>query len=318
MVLRSSVSLPPWRVLLLLFAACAICLRAGQEAYQLGPNDQLVVRALHVEEITADPIRVDETGCIRLPLVGQVKVSGLTVGGLARDLENRLGAYVRDPKVSVDLMERKSQPVSILGAVKAPGVYQIQGEKRLLEMLSSAGGIENDAGAFVRVTRTKSMGPIPLTSSRPDSSGEFSVAEIRVSELLEAKDPAHNIWVRANDVITIPRAKLVYVVGEVRKPGGFVVREQESLSVLQALSLAEGTLITAGVRNAKILRRQGNSAQRQEIAVNLKGVLAGKAPDPALLPEDVLFVPTSAAKSGGMRAIEAAIQLGTGVVIWRR
>jgi polysaccharide export outer membrane protein len=120
------------------------------------------------------------------------------------------------------------------------------------------------------------------------------------------------------DVITVPRAKLVYVIGEVHKAGGFVLRERQSISVLQALSMAEGLTQTAGSKNAKILRPVEGTDRKDEIAVNVHDILAGKSPDLSLLPNDVLFIPTSASKSAALRGIETAIQMGTGVVIWRR
>jgi polysaccharide biosynthesis/export protein len=284
--------------------------------YVLGPGDQVSVRALHAAEMSDKPARLDEDGYIRLPLVGRIKAGGLTVEQLSGKIRERLDPIIRDPEVSIDLMELKSHPVSVLGAVKTPGVYQIQGKKRLLEVLSAAGGVDQEAGDSIRITRNRSVGPIPLPSAR--ESAEFSVAEINLAELLEAKRPESNIIIFPQDVISVPRAKLVYVIGEVRKSGGFVLRERESISVLQALSMAEGLTVTAGSKNAKILRPVENAANKQEIAVNVKDILGGKAPDLELRPNDVLFIPNSASKNATLRAIESAIQMGTGMVIWRR
>ncbi|MDQ6663869.1 MAG: polysaccharide export protein [Acidobacteriota bacterium] len=284
----------------------------------LGPEDQIVVHALHADEISDKPIRIDPRGDIQLPLIGDVHAAGKTLDELQRELSNRLKVHIRNPEVSVTIAEYKSQPVSVVGAVKNPGVYQLQGARTLIEILSAAGGIEPDAGYSVKITRQGAWGPIPLPTARPDASGEFSVAELNLQSLMEALNPRENLMLDPNDVVSVPRAKLVYAVGEVRKSGGFVLRERETISVLQVLSLAEGLERTAGPEHARILRVVGEGKKRVELPVDLKRIMAGKAEDVALRPNDILFVPNSAAKSVALRTLEAAIQMGTGVVIWRR
>lgn len=291
---------------------------AGRSTHILGPEDEIVVHALHAEEISDKPIRIDPNGDIRLALIGKVHAAGKTLDELQQELTARLKVHVREPEVTVGIAEYKSQPVSVVGAVKNPGVYQLQGSRTLIEMLSAAGGIEPDAGYSVKITRRREWGLIPLPAARLDSSGEFSVAELNLQSLMEASNPRENLMVDPKDVISVPRAKLVYAVGEVRKAGGFVLRERETISVLQVLSLAEGLERTAGPEHAKILRVQGDGKKRTELPVNLKRIMAGKAEDLALRADDILFVPNSAAKSAALRTLEAAIQMGTGVVIWRR
>ncbi|MDQ6706772.1 MAG: polysaccharide export protein, partial [Acidobacteriota bacterium] len=252
------------------------------------------------------------------PLIGQVHAAGKTLDELQRELSDRLKVHVRDPEVTVGIAEYKSQPVSVVGAVKNPGVYQLQGNKTVIEILSAAGGIEPDAGYSVKITGRREWGLIPLPTARLDSSGEFSVAELNLQSLMEASNPRENLMLDPNDVISVPRGKLVYAVGEVRKAGGFVLRERETISVLQVLSLAEGLDRTAGPEHARILRAQADGQKRVEFPVDLKRIMAGKAEDIALRPDDILFVPNSAAKSAALRTLDAAIQMGTGVVIWRR
>jgi polysaccharide biosynthesis/export protein len=126
-----------------------------------------------------------------------------------------------------------------------------------------------------------------------------------------------NLVIHSGDVVTIPRAKLVYVIGQVRKPGGFVLRDPREMSVLKALSMAEGLMPNAALGNARILRQTEPHAQRKEIFVDVKAILAGKSADQELLPDDVLLVPTSTAKTVAMRLLETGIQMGTGLVIWR-
>lgn len=289
-----------------------------QAAYVLGPGDMIAVRAQHAAELSEKPVRVDNAGEIHLPVAGSLAAAGLTTGQLAAKIRARLESLIRDPEVTIEVVEFKSHPISVLGAVKTPGVFQLQGEKRLLEVLSVAGGIDQDAGSSIRISRKKSAGTIPLPFSRVKDSGDYTVGEVFLQDLIQARHPEFNILVAPDDVITVPRAKLVYVIGEVRKAGGFVLRERESMSVLQALSLAEGLTQVAGAKDARILRASEDSARKTEIAVNIRSILAGKAPDTPLLPDDVLFIPNSAARNATLRGIETAIQLGTGVVIWRR
>jgi polysaccharide export outer membrane protein len=143
------------------------------------------------------------------------------------------------------------------------------------------------------------------------------VAEISLKSIMESKNPEENILVQPNDVISVPRAEMVYVIGEVKKSGGFVLTERKSLSVLQALSLAEGVLPASAPQNAKILRAAADGATRTETAINVKKLLAGKTADLSLHADDILFIPSSTAKRAGIRALEAAIQTGSGLLVYR-
>jgi polysaccharide export outer membrane protein len=143
------------------------------------------------------------------------------------------------------------------------------------------------------------------------------VAELNLKKIMEAKNPEENIQIFPHDVISVPKAEMVYVIGEVKRSGGFVLGEHQSISVLQALSLAEGLNGTADARHARILRLKRDADQREELSVDVKDVLNGKKPDIALRGDDILFIPGSTGKKAALRAIEAAVQTGTGMAIWR-
>lgn len=283
--------------------------------YVLGPEDEITVRALDVDEIDGKTARVDPSGSVDLPLVGKLKASGLSVGQFEAELTKRLQRYVREPQVSVTVSDYKSQPVSVLGAVNTPGVYNLTGPSTLAQVLSKAGGLRNDAGNTVNITRSKAWGPIPLATAKSDPSGEFSTADINVKTLMDAKDPRANIVVKPTDVVSVPRADLVYIVGAVNKPGGFVLNERDNMSVLQAVSMSEGLTKTSSPKSAKIIRG-GMTDARVEIPVNLSKILSGNSPDLPLLANDILFVPNSGAKTATYRILEAAIQTGTGIAIF--
>jgi polysaccharide export outer membrane protein len=150
-----------------------------------------------------------------------------------------------------------------------------------------------------------------------DGSADCYVGKVDVRALMRASSPGLNIEVLDDDVVTVARAELVYVIGAVKKAGGFTLGEHEQISVLQALSLAEGLDRAASPKSARLLREDLLGKQRKEIPVDLKPIMTGAAPDVPLRANDILFIPTSGTKLATMRGIEAAIQLGTGAVIWR-
>jgi len=286
-------------------------------SYVLGPDDQVIIRVLDVDEFDGKPTTVDLEGFIDVPLIGHVKANGLTAEQLQAQLAVQLSKYIRAPNVTVTLEELKSQPVSVIGAVTQPGSYHLNGHNTLIQVLSEAHGLSQEAGDSIKITRHKEWGPIPLRQCTEDSTGRFYTASVDTKLLLQARDPAANVTIKPNDVVSVPRAEMIYVVGAVNKSGAFVLSQRESITVLQAVSMAEGLEKTAAGGRAKIIRN-GGSGQRVEIQADVSKILSGEAPDLPLNANDILFIPNSAAKSATLRAIEAAIQLGTGVAIYRR
>lgn len=284
------------------------------DTYTLGPGDQIIVRVPDVEEIDNKPIPIDLMGSVNLPVAGRIQAGGLSTEQLQTVIAGRLNKYLVKPDVSVYLAEMRSQPVSILGEVQTPGVHQLQGQKNLFEVLSLAGGLRPDAGNVIKVTRRLEWGPIPLPGAAKDSTSQFSVASVDVKSVMNASNPAENILIKPNDVISVPKADTVYVIGAVKKPGAYVLGEHRTLSALQILALAEGPEKTASTKDAKIMRVLPGSNERADIPVDLKTILSGKIPDVPLTADDILFIPTSKAKAAGYRTLEALIQAGTLVV----
>lgn len=281
----------------------------------LGPGDQIAVWAVGMPEISEKPVRVDENGSIDLPMLGKMQVAGHTLEECRKQLLEALAKYVRTPVVSVSLTESKSQPVTVLGSVGNPGLHQLNGRKTLLEVLALAGGLRPEAGDVITITRRDMWGRLPLSATKEGPG--FSVSEIKTRELLRGNNVAGNLVIMPHDVISVPAAEMVYVVGEVQRAGGFPLKDKESVSVLQALSLAGGLGPTAAQDKAKILRQWDGETARAEIPVNLKKVLAGRTSDVPLQAGDILFVPNSASKAATKRALEAALQTAVGVAIWR-
>jgi len=289
----------------------------ASSSYLLGPNDQisLVVDQLP-DDFTDKTFRIDQNGDLSVPMIGRIHAGGLTQAELEDEVKNRFGIILREPDIVVNVTEYASQPVSVLGAVNMPGIRQLQGGKTLFDVLSLAGGLRPDAGTTVKITRDLKWGAIPVPGATVSSSGLYSVATVRVKEVMQAAEV--NIAIRPGDTVFVPKAELVYAVGSVTMPGGFPIGESDTLTALQVVALAQGMVRTAAADRAKILRIVPGTSNRAEIPINLKLLMAGKAPDMSLLPEDILFVPNSGVKSAGFRTVEAIVNAATGVAIYGR
>jgi polysaccharide export outer membrane protein len=210
------------------------------------------------------------------------------------------GGFLRDPHVSIFVKEYVTQGISVMGEVARPGVYPLLGVRRLFDALSSAGGTTSKAGKVVSITHRENPNVPQLITLSNDPT----------------KSSAGNVEILPGDTIVVSKAGIVYVVGEVVKPSGFVMENNESLTVLQALALAEGLGRTASANGAKIIRKSPDGLK--EIPVPLKKILEGKATDVPMQGEDVLFVPASAGKNATRRTLEALVQTATGLAVYRR
>jgi polysaccharide export outer membrane protein len=295
------------------------CAAAAASSYILGPGDQISIRVMDLEKLQLDNAsapRVDVNGDLNLPIIGQLHAAGLTLDQLKSVIEARVSDILNNPSVSVSIMQYRSHPVSVLGAVRNPGVFQVTETKHLLEVLSMAGGLDAEAGDTIKISRRKSSGLLPLPDAAEDLSTGYLVGSVDVRRLIQGADTSLNIEVFDGDVIAVSKADMVYVIGAVRHAGGFSLGDHHNVSVLQALSLAEGLDRTASPGNARLLREGEPGQERTEITVNLKPILTGTAPDIPLRANDILFIPTSGMKVASLRGIEAAIQLGTGFAVF--
>ena len=308
---------------------------------RIGPDDLLNISIFEAPEMNC-AVRVSASGEIYLQLLGEVHAAGLTPRELESILQGLLRkTYMKDPHVGVFVQELQSHPVSVVGAVKMPGVFQIRETKTVIEVLSMAQGLADDAGNTVLIMHgagnaesdssggsdpaTAGISPVqaggavaknhgsPLTV--PEVAGQTEA--INLKKLLESADSTLNVRIRPGDIVKVPRAGIVYVVGEVQKPGGFVLQNNENISVLQALSLAEGPTHTSATSHARIIRTDTATGNRTEIPMDLGKILSGKNPDTFLQPKDILFVPNSTAKSVFYRGSVAALQTATGIAIYR-
>jgi polysaccharide export outer membrane protein len=316
---------------------------ATAQEYRIGPEDVLNINVFEAQELNRE-VRVSASGEISLPLLGSVRAAGLTPRELEFVFQELLHrTYMKDPHVSVFVREMQSHPVSVMGAVRRPGVFQIRGSKTLLEVLSLAEGLADDAGETVIILRGAALSQEPdratyhpaLTdqpsSAAAQNTGEAQAAssvrngnpsisesavQVDLKDLLESSDSRNNPMVHPGDIVKVTRAGVVYVIGEVRKPGGFALKSNESISVVQALALSEGLTRTAAKANARIIRTDPKNGERKETPIDLGKILTGKAPDPMLEAKDIVFVPNSAAKTTFGRGTEVAAQTLAGLLIF--
>jgi polysaccharide export outer membrane protein len=269
----------------------------SSSAFRLGAGDLVEVGVYNVPELSTKA-RVGTSGDVYLPLIDYVHVGDLTVEEAQALIEKRLedGGFVRSAHVTIFLDESASQGVTILGEVQRPGIYPAVGDRKLYDLISAAGGFTPSAGRKISVIRQKSAEG-PITVSLPRNL---------------ADDLQDNIEILPGDTITIPRAPIIYVVGDVGRPAGLLV-DNGSLTVLQALALAGGPNHTAKMSGVCIIRK--GPAGMTETKLPLKKMLEAKAPDVNLQGDDILFVPLSGVRVAASRSMEAAISAATGLAI---
>jgi polysaccharide export outer membrane protein len=269
-------------------------------ALRLSAGDLLDIKVLGTVDPDFSPkLRVDDQGAITLPYAGALPVAGMTAEDAGRAIEARFREkdILKDPHVSVTVLEYATQGVTVLGEVKNPGVYPLLGTHGLLDLISAAGGATPTAGKAVTVThRDDTSHPeVVNVDTKPGSTSAFSVD------------------IRPGDTIVVSHAGIVYVLGDVGKPGGFLIENSDRLTVLQAIALAQGTNRTASLDHTKLIRKTGTG--HQESVVPLKKILADAVPDQMLADGDILFVPTSGAKNA-LRDVESILPSAASAAIF--
>jgi len=264
----------------------------------LGPGDLIEVSVYNVPEL-ASKVRVSNSGDVYLPLIDYVHVEGLTQEEAQSVIEKRLadGGFVRNPHVTIFVDEFNSQGVTIIGEVSRPGIYPDVGQHKLYEVISQAGGFSQTASRKIAILRRNQPEPIRLTLPR-------SLAD----------DFSANVEIMPGDTITVPRAPIIYVVGDVGRPSGLLV-DNGTLTVLQALALAGGTNKTARLGASRILRKGPNGGVT-ETKVEIKKMLEAKIPDMPLQADDILFVPVSGGRVLAARTFEATMTMATAMALY--
>jgi len=269
-------------------------------AAPIGPGDVLDIREFHTPEFHS-LVHVSAAGTVTLPMIQEVALLGLDAQGAARAIEKAFidKGVLLHPQVSVLVISSAGQDVSVLGEVTRPGVYPFTVHHRLLDLISAASGLSSAAGRLVNIfhrNAPQTAHPVSLDPSGSDLKQD------------------HNPELDPGDTVQVSRAGLVYVIGDVVRPGGFPVDPVQGLTVVQALSLAWGPTANAATGKGILIREQKGG--RTLTTLNLKRMLHGKEPDLPIHDRDILFVPDSTARGIINRTIETAIQSAIGVSIY--
>jgi polysaccharide export outer membrane protein len=286
----------------------------------IGSGDLLHIDVFDVPELSRE-VRVSDVGDISYPLIpGKIPAAGSTPFELERKIEQLLveNGLVSHPQVSVFVKEQNSQPVSIVGAVQKPMVYQVMRPTTLLEALSAAGGITDDAGSEILITRparVDTQGSEAISATDKDQ----QIITIRLQDLLESGNAVFNIQVYGGDVVSVPRAGIVYVLGAgVSQPGGYVLQNRgEQVTVLKAVALAHGLTGFAKADSAVIMRTNPATGTKDQIPVHIKAIENHKADDVTMKSNDILYIPDSRGLKVLARGSEAMLGMGTQVAVFR-
>jgi polysaccharide biosynthesis/export protein len=272
---------------------------ARPEGLIIGNGDLLVVSVYAAPDFNHE-VRVADSGDITLPFINSVHVAGLTLEQAQKVVQKLLadGHYFKNPQVSIFAKEYATQGISVLGEVQKPGTYPLLGSHGLFDAVSAAGGLTPKAGNTISITHRSNPKEPQTVTLAPNQS--FT--------------PANNVPVFPGDTVLVSKAGIVYVVGDVHMPSGFIM-ENAHLTVLQAIAMAQGTNTTAKLEKAVLIRK--TAAGPQQIPLALPKILSAKAPDLALQPEDIVFIPRSEGKAAFRRSLEAMVQAATGAAIYR-
>jgi len=271
---------------------------AAAPAMRLDAGDMLEITTFDTPELSGK-FRVDGRGNVTLPIGGAVPVAGLTAEQAATAMERFLRDrdILKNPHVTVLVMEYATQGVSVLGEVQKPGIYPLEGKHGVLDFISMAGGLTPNASKLVSITHRAP----PWETVTVNLAGAHGGA-------LE-----NDVEVQPGDRVVALRAGVVYVIGDVGKPGGYLIDGKDGVTVVQALALAQGVNRTAKSNGVLIRNTPGGHTQTQ---LALNKILASQSPDPKLQDGDIVYVPVSGAKDWTSKGVQAALQMAVGMVIY--
>ncbi len=278
------------------FAPPAQAQAQAGESLRISAGDLLSVHVFREDDLDTK-LRVKDAGTVTLPLIGPVKVAGLAAADAAELIaaRYRTEGLLKQPQVSVLIEESVAGQVAVLGEVARPGTVPVNSRRSLLDVLAQAGGLLKTADGHVTLRR---------------ASGEST-------QILVANDAAHqlaasNLLVQPGDTVLVPRAGIVYVLGDVGRPGGYLMQDDAQLSLLQALSLAAGPSKTANEQGARLIRKQNGTSV--EMPLHLRATERGKTPDLALQNDDIVYVPFSLARNLALGSSTIAASAASAVI----
>jgi polysaccharide biosynthesis/export protein len=279
-------------VILSMLSAAALGSSLGRGV--IGPDDTVTITALNVDEISK-PWRVGADGDLTLPLLGRIPASGMSVEQLQAEISTRLRKFVKDPQVTVFVSDFRSHPVTVSGAVEKPGVIQVEGPTSLFSVLVQAGG-PKDAGPTVTLTRYATNGPIQNPKAEPSRDGKYSTLQLPLADVIRGHGEAASVTVQPFDVVTVAKQqkpRMVFLAGEVNRPGAIELASQDTVSLSKALAMAGGMTHIASPGRTVIRHIDSSGRETAFAYVNLKKIMSGKAKDILLSDGDVVIIPSS-------------------------
>ena len=312
-------------VALLLISSAVVCAQSktgssvAQETrspsaddYRIGPGDVLLISVADAPEF-GGKFRVSNSGLIEFKGISiPIQAEGKSALELSHEIRTALleAKQLRDPHVSVFIEEYQGSTVTVLGSVNKPGVYSLHKRTTVVDAISMAGGELPEAGSIVTVVRGRA-------SAEATEMKIGSIQIIDINRLMNGEDPSANVEVRNEDVVSVSASQVVYVVGAVTKPGGFVLKNPaEGISVVQAVALAEGLRSVAAASRAVIVRQSTDDHARREIPVDVAQMMSGRETDVLLGPNDILYVPESGAKKTLRVMGDVAMAAADGIAIY--
>ena len=278
---------------LILISLLFLAQQSPDDRYRLGPGDVIDIRIYNRPQLSREAVRIEGNGIIRMPLIeNEIQAACLTEGELAKEIATRYAKYYRNLQVDVFIKEYHAKQVAVIGAVNDQSRFELQRRIRLLELLTYAKGPSPKAGQTINIVHSSATSPCKSSTSENDVSSLFS--SYKLSEVLRG-DPAANPYLEPGDIVTLPEADQVYVVGNVFMPLTIPLREPVTLT--RAIAMAGGLKQDTKKDKIRVLRQEPGAATRKEITVDLSAIEKKSSEDLALLPNDIVDVPTSAGKS---------------------
>src|SRR5690348_10409570 len=290
----------------LVVAAVSVHAQQQDDRYRIGPGDVLDIRIYNRPQLSRDAVRVEGNGMIRMPLIeNDIQASCLTEGELAKEISTRYAKYYKNLQVDVFIKEYHSKQVAIIGAVNEQSRFELQRRVRLLELLTYAKGPSTKAGQTINIVHSTAASPCKQTDDT-DTSAAFS--SYKLSDVLQG-DPKSNPYLETGDIVTLPEADQVYVVGNVFMP--LTIPLKEPITLTRAIAMAGGLRQDTKKDKVRVLRQEPGTSIRKEILVDLSAIEKKQSEDIALAPNDIIDVPTSASKSF-LRSLVSGVAPGVG------
>ncbi|HYP26523.1 MAG TPA: polysaccharide biosynthesis/export family protein [Blastocatellia bacterium] len=285
---------------------------ASDDDYRLGASDVIEVQVEDAKELSG-VFRIGSNGSFLMPYLGRIKAGQKTPEEVGRMIADGLrGRYLKDPVVRVAVTQYNSRSFFIQGAVRNPGVYQVEGRPSILKLITIAGGLAENHGSSAFILREQkppaareggAEGVAQSGEASPEKEGDnYSLIQVNIGGLLKGRFN-ENVFIEAGDIVNIPTSDVFFVAGEVRAPGSFPLKEGTTLR--QAISLAQGTTFEAAKDRGIIFRENSATGKREEVKVDVGAVMSGKKEDVGLLANDIIIIPNSRGKTIGGALLKA-------------